>query len=245
MSELTEPLYYGIHPLVCPLEETGKVGKYSTENINCSIDSLLPEQNKDIDANYPYEMSLRSISILFLLMSSLCLIFILLLLIKMAQKVNEINTQESDVIYEENENTEEIIETDNKVAIKKDEKEVINEKRRTPSLMNSPSLLFGFGDNNYKKACRLSEMIIVFVNNYMNEWYKKVTTDEEEDVKKWHPYLLTNDIEISGFIAWLFWSAIHILYLIGYRSKILVVIEWIFSYLFNKKGTRLIYREPT
>ena len=33
------------------------------------------------------------------------------------------------------------------------------------------------------------------------------------------------NIEISGFIAWLFWSAIHILYLIGYRSKILVVIE--------------------
>ena len=53
------------------------------------------------------------------------------------------------------------------------------------------------------------------------------------------------NIEKSGFIAWLFWSAIHILYLIGYRSKILVVIEWIFSYLFNKKGTRLIYREPT
>ena len=53
------------------------------------------------------------------------------------------------------------------------------------------------------------------------------------------------NIEISGFIAWLFWIAIHILYLIGYRSKILVVIEWIFSYLFNKKGTRLIYREPT
>ena len=53
------------------------------------------------------------------------------------------------------------------------------------------------------------------------------------------------NIEVSGFLAWLFWSAIHILYLIGYRSKILVVIECIFSYLFNKKGTRLIYREPT
>ena len=53
------------------------------------------------------------------------------------------------------------------------------------------------------------------------------------------------NIEVSGFLAWLFWSAIHILYLIGYRSKILVVIEWIFSYLLNKKGTRLIYREPT
>ena len=51
------------------------------------------------------------------------------------------------------------------------------------------------------------------------------------------------NIEVSGFIAWIVWSAIHIVYLIGYRSKLLVVIEWIFSYLFNKKGTRLIYRE--
>ena len=51
------------------------------------------------------------------------------------------------------------------------------------------------------------------------------------------------NIEVSGFIAWVFWSVIHIVYLIGYRSKLLVIIEWIFSYLFNKKGTRLIYRE--
>jgi NADH dehydrogenase len=51
------------------------------------------------------------------------------------------------------------------------------------------------------------------------------------------------NIEVSGFIAWIVWSVIHIVYLIGYRSKLLVVIEWIFSYLFNKKGTRLIYRE--
>ena len=51
------------------------------------------------------------------------------------------------------------------------------------------------------------------------------------------------NIEVSGFIAWIVWSAIHIVYLIGYRSKLLVIIEWIFSYLFNKKGTRLIYRE--
>ena len=51
------------------------------------------------------------------------------------------------------------------------------------------------------------------------------------------------NVEISGITAWLFWSVIHIVYLIGYRLKLLVIIEWIFSYLFNKKGTRLIYRE--
>tara|TARA_B100001093_G_scaffold484846_1_gene518661 strand:+ start:788 stop:2026 length:1239 start_codon:yes stop_codon:yes gene_type:complete len=48
--------------------------------------------------------------------------------------------------------------------------------------------------------------------------------------------------EISGFIAWLFWSLIHLVYLIGYKSKFVVAIEWIFAFFFNKRGTRLIYR---
>ena len=50
-------------------------------------------------------------------------------------------------------------------------------------------------------------------------------------------------IEMAGFTAWLFWSLIHLIYLIGYRSKILVAIEWIFAYFLNKRGTRLIYRD--
>ena len=49
--------------------------------------------------------------------------------------------------------------------------------------------------------------------------------------------------EMAGFVAWMFWSLIHLIYLIGYRSKILVAIEWIFAYFLNKRGTRLIYRD--
>ncbi len=51
------------------------------------------------------------------------------------------------------------------------------------------------------------------------------------------------NFEMAGFTAWLFWSLIHLIYLIGYRSKILVAIEWIFAYFLNKRGTRLIYRD--
>ena len=50
-------------------------------------------------------------------------------------------------------------------------------------------------------------------------------------------------VKISGLIAWLFWSLIHLVYLIGYKSKFIVLIEWIFAYFLNKRGTRLIYRE--
>ncbi|MEK9726508.1 MAG: NAD(P)/FAD-dependent oxidoreductase [Candidatus Margulisiibacteriota bacterium] len=52
----------------------------------------------------------------------------------------------------------------------------------------------------------------------------------------------TGPFKLSGFIAWLAWSFIHLMYLVGYRTKTLVLIEWIISYIFNKKGPRIIYR---
>lgn len=52
----------------------------------------------------------------------------------------------------------------------------------------------------------------------------------------------TGSIELSGWVAWLAWSFIHLIYLIGYRTRILVTIEWVFAYVFNKKGSRIIYR---
>ena len=54
---------------------------------------------------------------------------------------------------------------------------------------------------------------------------------------------VVGNFEMAGFTAWLFWSLIHLGYLIGFRSKILVAIELIFAYFFNKRGTRLIYRD--
>lgn len=52
----------------------------------------------------------------------------------------------------------------------------------------------------------------------------------------------TGPFKLTGMIAWLAWSFIHLMYLVGYRTKILVLIEWVISYIFNKKGPRLIYR---
>lgn len=45
---------------------------------------------------------------------------------------------------------------------------------------------------------------------------------------------------MSGFIAWLAWCFIHILYLIGFRNRVLVMIQWMWSYVRYKRGARLI-----
>lgn len=46
--------------------------------------------------------------------------------------------------------------------------------------------------------------------------------------------------KISGFIAWIAWVFIHILYLIGFRNRYKVLAEWIWLYITNRNGIRLI-----
>ena len=46
--------------------------------------------------------------------------------------------------------------------------------------------------------------------------------------------------ELSGFPAWFVWAFIHILYLIEFQSRIIVVVRWAFQYLTFSRGARLI-----
>ena len=45
---------------------------------------------------------------------------------------------------------------------------------------------------------------------------------------------------LKGRIGWLFWSLIHIYFLIGFRNRLMVFINWVWSYLTFGKGARLI-----
>jgi NADH:ubiquinone reductase (H+-translocating) len=52
-------------------------------------------------------------------------------------------------------------------------------------------------------------------------------------------------IHISGFLAWLAWLFIHIFFLIGFSNRILVFIQWAWSYLTYERGARLITGSTT
>jgi NADH dehydrogenase len=80
---------------------------------------------------------------------------------------------------------------------------------------------------------------------------KRLNTNIEEDFSYWDKgnmatigrnkaiadfYLFT----LSGQLAWFAWLLVHLLFLIGFRNKISVVINWVYSYFSYKKGSRLI-----
>ncbi|MGH7481419.1 MAG: NAD(P)/FAD-dependent oxidoreductase [Longimicrobiales bacterium] len=50
-------------------------------------------------------------------------------------------------------------------------------------------------------------------------------------------------LKLSGLIAWLVWVFVHILYLIGFRNRLLVMLQWGWAYLTYQRGIRLITGE--
>jgi len=52
-------------------------------------------------------------------------------------------------------------------------------------------------------------------------------------------------IHISGYFAWLAWLFIHIMFLIGFRNRLIVLIQWAWSYFTYERGVRLITGDMT
>ena len=47
-------------------------------------------------------------------------------------------------------------------------------------------------------------------------------------------------MQVSGFLGWLLWGAAHVYFLIGFKNRLFVTLQWIWSYLTWQRGVRLI-----
>jgi NADH dehydrogenase len=47
-------------------------------------------------------------------------------------------------------------------------------------------------------------------------------------------------LKFTGFVAWLMWLFIHLLFLVGFRNKIAVLIQWFYAYVRYRRGARII-----
>jgi NADH dehydrogenase len=51
-------------------------------------------------------------------------------------------------------------------------------------------------------------------------------------------------LELRGFLGWLFWSVIHVFFLIEIRDRFIVAFTWLWDYVTLQRGARLITRVP-
>jgi NADH dehydrogenase len=50
-------------------------------------------------------------------------------------------------------------------------------------------------------------------------------------------------LHLSGFPAWVLWIFIHLVYLVEYDNRVLVLVQWAWNYFTRKRGARLITGE--
>lgn len=51
---------------------------------------------------------------------------------------------------------------------------------------------------------------------------------------------VTHGLSFSGFVAWLVWLLLHLYYLIGFRNRVVVLLNWAWYYWFHERQVRLI-----
>jgi NADH dehydrogenase len=47
-------------------------------------------------------------------------------------------------------------------------------------------------------------------------------------------------VHISGPVAWFVWLFVHLMYVVEFDNRLLVLIEWIYDYITRNRGARLI-----
>jgi NADH:ubiquinone reductase (H+-translocating) len=47
-------------------------------------------------------------------------------------------------------------------------------------------------------------------------------------------------VRLSGRLAWLLWGAVHVFFLMGFRNRIAVLLNWLWAYFTFERGSRLI-----
>ena len=51
-------------------------------------------------------------------------------------------------------------------------------------------------------------------------------------------------VHLAGFPAWALWLLVHLVYLIGFQNRLLVVLRWTISFVTRGRGARLIVPTP-
>jgi NADH dehydrogenase len=52
-------------------------------------------------------------------------------------------------------------------------------------------------------------------------------------------------LRFSGFFAWLFWLFAHIYFLIGFRNRLMVLVDWGWAYFTYQRGARVVAEPDT
>ncbi|MDR3605770.1 MAG: NAD(P)/FAD-dependent oxidoreductase [Oligoflexia bacterium] len=85
-----------------------------------------------------------------------------------------------------------------------------------------------------------AENILASIAGKPRKPFRYVDKGQMATIGKRKAIAVLGKLKLTGYLAWLSWLFIHILYLIGFKNRLVVFFEWSWSYIFSKRGSRLI-----
>lgn len=83
-------------------------------------------------------------------------------------------------------------------------------------------------------------VIAAAICNRARKPFRYVDKGQMATIGKRRAVAQTGSFKMTGGLAWLAWLFVHLFYLIGFKNRISVLVQWAWSYLFSKRGARLI-----
>lgn len=108
--------------------------------------------------------------------------------------------------------------------------------------MENSALLPGLAPAAIQTGCAAAENILRDLRGQPREKFRYVDKGQMATIGKRRAVAEIGRLRFSGIVAWLAWLFVHVLYLIGFKNRISVLFDWTWSYLFSKRGARLITR---
>jgi NADH dehydrogenase len=106
-----------------------------------------------------------------------------------------------------------------------------------------PSVLPGVAPVAMQQGRYVASAIKADIRGREREPFKYLDKGQLAVIGRAHGVADIGPVHIGGLLAWLAWIFIHILYLIGFANRIVVMFRWAVSYLTFERGARLITRE--
>jgi len=70
--------------------------------------------------------------------------------------------------------------------------------------------------------------------------FKYINKGNMATIGRSHAIAEIGKLELSGFPAWIAWLIVHLIFLVGFRNKIAVLLQWFYSYVTFRRGARII-----
>ncbi|HEY9114551.1 MAG TPA: NAD(P)/FAD-dependent oxidoreductase [Bacteroidales bacterium] len=91
----------------------------------------------------------------------------------------------------------------------------------------------------------LADNLLSIINKQAKKEFRYIDKGSMATIGKKKAVAKINNWQFSGFFAWFLWSFVHLMSIIGVRNKVLIGINWFWSYFTYDKGNRLIIRSVT